>query len=321
MQDTSYGQANAPGSRKNGRRGGGRLAVGLALIVILALGGAGTWLAAREGWLRLDLGPMASASGDVPASVASEAVVAAASSAASDAVLASTSAKVSALEQRLAELNQQANTAAGQATRAEALLVAFAARRAIERGQPLGILENQLRVRFGASQPGAVDRVIAAAAHPITLGSLAEELATIQPQLMGKAPQGNTWDWLSGQIASLFVIRHDEGPNATPEARVDHARLALAGGRVDAAISDVERMPGKEAATEWLAHARDWVAAERALDQLETAAMVLPAPQPLPTPSLPAPPPHPGALPQGAPQADATAAVGPVTALASPDVR
>nr|WP_169474870.1 hypothetical protein [Novosphingobium sp. SG916] len=262
---------------------------------------------------------MASASGDVPAAVASEAVVAAASSAASDAVLASTSAKVSALEQRLAELNQQASAAAGQATRAEALLVAFATRRAIERGQPLGILENQLRVRFGDSQPGAVDRVIAASAHPITLGSLSEELAAIEPQLMGKAPQGNTWDWLSGQIAGLFVIRHDEGPNATPEARADHARLALAGGRVDAAISDVERMPGKDAATEWLAHARDWVAAQHALDQLETAAMVLPAPQPLSPQPAPQSAPQPQASPT--PQTDTAAAPGPVAALAPPAVR
>lgn len=319
MQDTPYGQAIPPGNRSGGRRGGGRLAVGLALIVILALAGGGAWLAARQGWLRLDLGPMASASGDVPAAVASEAVVAAASSAASDAVLASTSAKVSALEQRLAELNQQASAAAGQATRAEALLVAFATRRAIERGQPLGILENQLRVRFGDSQPGAVDRVIAASAHPITLGSLSEELAAIEPQLMGKAPQGNTWDWLSGQIAGLFVIRHDEGPNATPEARADHARLALAGGRVDAAISDVERMPGKDAATEWLAHARDWVAAQHALDQLETAAMVLPAPQPL----APQPAPQSGPQPQASPtpQTDTAAAPGPVAALAPPAVR
>ncbi|GHC98973.1 hypothetical protein [Novosphingobium pokkalii] len=304
MQDTPYGQAIPPR-----RRGGGRLVVGLALIVVLALGGGATWFAAREGWLRLDVGPLASASGDVPAAVASEAVVAAASSAASDALLASTSAKVSALEQRLAEINQQANAAAGQATRAEALLVAFAARRAIERGQPLGILENQLRVRFGATQPGAVDRVIAAAAHPNTLGSLSEELAGIAPQLIGKAPRGNTWDWLSAQISGLFVIRHDEGPNATPEARADHARLAVAGGRVDAAISDVERMPGKDAATEWLAHARDWVAAQRALDQLETAAMVLPAPQPV------APMPQSQATPAPAPSGTAP------TAPASPDVQ
>ena len=94
------------------------------------------------------------------------------------------------------------------------------------------------------------------------------------------------------------MIRHDEGPNATPEARADHARLALAGGRVDAAISDVERMPGKDAATEWLAHARDWVAAQHALDQLETAAMVLPAPQALPPVPQAAPTPQPSPTPQ-----------------------
>jgi hypothetical protein len=91
------------------------------------------------------------------------------------------------------------------------------------------------------------------------------------------------------------VIRHDEGPNATPEARADHARLAVAGGRVDAAISDVEHMPGKDAATEWLAHARDWVSAQHALDQLETAAMVLPAPQPVAPMPKARPHPRPGA--------------------------
>jgi len=310
MHETPFQQGTLPR-----RRSRGRLGWGLGLVLVLAAGVGGAWYAAEQGWLRLELHPSASASGDLPASVASEAVVAAASNAANDALLAATTAKVSALEQRLAELNQQATAASGQATRAEALLVAFAARRAIERGQPLGVIENQLRVRFGASQPGAVDRVIAAAARPVTLGSLAEEFAAIEPKLIGKAPEGNTWDWLSGQVASLFVIRRDDGSNATPETRRDHARLAIAGGRLESAISDVERMPGKDAATEWLARARDWVAAQRALDQLETAAMVLPSPQPvapLPAPqasspqapapgdqasALPVPPPAPASSP------------------------
>lgn len=305
MQDMPIGQEN---SRRQ-RRGGGRLAWGLGLVLILAAGAGGTWYAAQQGWLKLDLHPSASASGDVPASVASEAVVAAASNAAADAVLTATTAKVSALEQRLAELNQQAMAASGQATRAEALLVAFAARRAIERGQPLGILENQLRVRFGASQPGAVDRVIAAAAHPVTLGTLSEEFVQVEPRLLGKPAQGNTWDWMAGAIGSLFVIRHDAADGATPESRRDHARLAIAGGRVDAAISDVERMPGKDAATEWLAHARDWVAAQRALDQLETAAMVLPAPQPVMPAPLPSAQPQPAS--PATPLADDTVAPAP----------
>ena len=46
-------------------------------------------------------------------------------------------------------------------------LVAFAARRTIERGQSLGYLETQLRVRFGSTQQAAVDRVIAAAQKPV----------------------------------------------------------------------------------------------------------------------------------------------------------
>lgn len=257
-------------------------------MVILGGGAGGAWYAVQQGWLRL--GPGLSAISDAPSAMASDAVAAAASSAASDAVLASTSAKVTALEQRLAELNQQANLAAGQAGRAEAVLVAFAARRAIERGQPLGILENQLRVRFGASQPGAVDRVIAAAAHPVTLGTLSEEFAALEPTLVGNRPNASTWDWLSSRFTALFVIRHDEGPSSDPEVRRDHARLALAGGRVESAISDVEHMPGKDAATEWLAHARDWVSAQHALDQLETSALVLPVPEPSPPPPAAAAP-------------------------------
>ena len=61
--------------------------------------------------------------------------------------------------------------------------------------------------------------------------------------------------------------------------------------------------------TEWLAHARDWVAAQRALDQLETAAMVLPAPQPV------APAPQSQAAPAPAPSGTAP------SAPASPDVQ
>lgn len=288
MQDRSSGQETPRGSR------GRRLTAGLALLLVLGGGTSAAWWASHHGWLTMPV-MIGSGSGtpadDTASQAAAAAVAVAANSAASDAALAATSAKVSALEQRLAELNQQANAASGQATRAEALLLAFAARRAIERGQPLGILENQLRVRFGADQPGAVDRVIAAAAHPVTLGSLAEEFAALEPRLTGASREGGTWTWISAQVSSLFVIRHDEGPDATPASRRDHARLALAGGRVDAAISDVEHMPGKDAATEWLAHARDWVSAQHALDQLETAALLLPGPeqrqaqQPQPAPS------------------------------------
>ncbi|MEQ1496211.1 MAG: hypothetical protein ABL912_10705, partial [Novosphingobium sp.] len=68
--------------------------------------------------------------------------------------------QVTALEQRLARIDLQAAAAEGNTARAEAMLVALAARRAIERGTPLGYLEVQLQLRFGAARPAAVSSVI-----------------------------------------------------------------------------------------------------------------------------------------------------------------
>src|SRR5690606_13790969 len=46
--------------------------------------------------------------------------------------------RVAAMEQRLTRLDLQSQAAAGNAARAEGMLIAFAARRSLERGQPLG---------------------------------------------------------------------------------------------------------------------------------------------------------------------------------------
>ena len=64
--------------------------------------------------------------------------------------------RLAAAEQRLARLDLQAQAAAGNAARAEGLLIAFAARRALERGEELGFLADQLRLRFGDNWPNAV---------------------------------------------------------------------------------------------------------------------------------------------------------------------
>ena len=261
----------------------GRVIIAIVLLLLIAAMIGGGWLAWRQGWLKLQLdmgrdgSPVQSASAP---QAGPQAVAALANAAATDAALASAAARVSALEQRLAELNQQALAASGQATHAEALLVAFAARRALDRGQPLGYLESELRVRFGDSQPGAVDRVIGAAAKPVTLASLSEEFARIEPQLEGAAPNEGGWDWLARQMGNLFVIRHDDQSATAGEDRLARTRAAIAGGRIDMAIADVEQMPGRAAATEWLAHARDWTMTQHALDQLETTALALPVATP-----------------------------------------
>src|SRR3546814_12596719 len=76
----------------------------------------------------------------------------------------------------------QAASASGNATRAEGLLIAFAARRALDRGLSLGYLEAQLRLRFGDDQPNAVKTIIDTARDPITLEQLRSKLDPMAPQ-------------------------------------------------------------------------------------------------------------------------------------------
>lgn len=294
MQDMTFG---SPLAMQRSRSGRGRAV--LAVLLVLASLAGGLWYGWKAGWLEVHLSGLPATPVPSPsASMSQAAALTTANLAATDAALTAAAAKVSALEQRLAELNQQAAAAAGQASQAEALLVAFAARRAIERGQPLGYLEAQLRVRFGATQQSAVDRVIAAAQKPVTLALLTETFEKLSPQLIGGAASEGTWEWMTRQMSELFVIRHADSPSPTAESRAARVREALAGGRVDVAIAEVEHMPGKDAATEWLAHAHDFLAAERALDQLETAALSFP-----PTP--PVAKPEPAAAPAAAASATA----------------
>ncbi|WP_156424794.1 hypothetical protein [Novosphingobium fuchskuhlense] len=279
----------------------------MVLLILAGLAG-GAWYGWKTGWLEVHVSGLPAVPVPSPsASMSQAAAQTTANLAATDAALTAAAAKVSALEQRLAELNQQAMAAAGQAGQAEALLVAFAARRAIERGQPLGYLEAQLRVRFGSTQQAAVDRVIAAAPKPVTLAMLSETFEKLSPQLIGGATSEGTWDWLTREMGELFVIRHADSPSPTAESRAARVREALAGNRIDIAIAEVERMPGKEVATEWLAHARDFLTVERALDQLETAALSFPPTPPVAKPAAPAAPaaaaPAPAASPAASPAA------------------
>ena len=70
-------------------------------------------------------------------------------------------AHIAELEARLANVDTSSRVASGFATRAEGLMVAFAARRALDRGLSLGYVEDQLRLRFAAAEPEAVATVSA----------------------------------------------------------------------------------------------------------------------------------------------------------------
>lgn len=189
-----------------------------------------------------------------------------------------TEARVALLEQRLSRIDNRADAAAGNAARAEALLIAMATRRMIERGQPLGYLEGQLKLRFGDAQPHAVQTLVLTSQRPVTLEQLYARLDAAAPALTTARKGGDAWTIIQREVFDLFVIRSqsDASPALAPESRLERARLLLGSGRVDDAIAEIERLPGAAAANDWMAEARRYDAAQRALDLIETTAMLEP---------------------------------------------
>lgn len=190
--------------------------------------------------------------------------------------LANTETRLALLEDRFSRIDLQATSAAGNAARAEALLIAFAARRRIEGGEPLGYVEEQLKLRFSAAQPGAVDTIIATSRKPVTLAELGGQLEVLAPQITDAPRAESGWARIRRELTSLFVVRRAAMPTATPQERVAHAKLLLASGKIEDAIAEVQRLPGAGDAQDWIADARRYDATRRALDLVETTAMLEP---------------------------------------------
>jgi hypothetical protein len=208
--------------------------------------------------------------------------------------------RLAALEQRFGQIDSSSRVAVGSADRTEALVAAFAARRAIDRGVALGFLERMLQVRF-ASQPRAVGAIIAAAREPVTLAQLQSELDTLGPQLMGAPPDQSWWGAFRDELGSLIVVRRAETPSAEPSQRLDRAKRWLQAGEVAAAAAEVQRMPGHDYASDWAARARRYALAHQALDLIENAALLEPhAPEAAPQ-AQPAAQPPPAARPAAQP--------------------
>jgi hypothetical protein len=192
-----------------------------------------------------------------------------------------TTRRVSALEQRLSQIDFQSRAAVGNADRAEALLVAFAARRALDRGIGLGYLEAMLRQRFAATQPQAVATVLTASRQPVTLQQLQAELQDLAPHLTGGGPDQSWWQAVRTELGGLITIRREGSPSTLPDERLRRAQQSLQAGQADVALVEVLRLPGRANASAWIEKARRYVAARQALDTIETAALMEP-PQPLP---------------------------------------
>lgn len=180
--------------------------------------------------------------------------------------------RIAAAEQRIAKLDLQAQAAAGNAARAEGLLIAFATRRALERGAPLGYLDEQLRLRFGDAKPNSVHTIIEFSKNPVTLDVLIAQLQGLAPQLKDDSSQPFLTR-MQRELSNLVVIRRETTPSPQPQKRLERARFFLESGRVDKAIREVEQLPGAAAAKDWIALAKRYERAQQALDLIETSAV------------------------------------------------
>lgn len=180
------------------------------------------------------------------------------------------------LEERLNRITVEAQAASGNAARAEGLLVAFAARRALDSGTPLGYIEGQLRLRFGQAQPRAVATIINAAREPVTLADLRAGLTAVADQVTVPPADASWWEALEHEARELITIHKASTPSPRPQAALDRAIRYLDGSRAGAALAEVEQMPGRAAADRWMQYARRYLEARRALDLIETAAILEP---------------------------------------------
>jgi hypothetical protein len=171
--------------------------------------------------------------------------------------------KIGDLEARSGTIDRDARRASGYATRSEGLMVAFAARRALDRGLNLGFLEDQLRERFGSVQPAAIATIVQAAREPVTLEDLRIGLDGVAPELMTGMASTGWWQSLKRELSNLVVVRK--------------ARRLLDAGQVEAALAEVSRTPGAPRAERWTSAARRYIAARRALDTIESAALFAPS--------------------------------------------
>ncbi|MEA3046849.1 MAG: hypothetical protein QOJ53_1181, partial [Sphingomonadales bacterium] len=177
------------------------------------------------------------------------------------------------------------------------LLVAFAARRALDRGVALGFLEALLRQRFGDSQPRAVGMIILAARNPVTLQELQLGLQEAGPRLIGTPPDAGWWDAVKAELGTLITVRREGTPSTEPSERLRRASQRLEAGQVEVALAEVLRIPARDNAADWIQRARLYVAARDALDTIETAALLDPRTPPRAAPARAAPAPVPAQQP------------------------
>jgi hypothetical protein len=138
----------------------------------------------------------------------------------------------------------------------------------------LGYLENLLVDRFGQQHRAAVATIITASHQPIRLQDLIDQYEALGPELKRGGPQDSWWTNFKRELGSLVEVHRATRPAINAEARYNRAMQRLSSGDVDQALAETMRLPGAARAGDWVAKARRYIAAHRALDEVESAALL-----------------------------------------------
>ena len=173
------------------------------------------------------------------------------------------------------------NMLSPEVARADGLLLIYAVRRTIDKGTPLGALAEQLRLRFGATQPQSVAAILSAGQAPVTIDALKTELRGLAPVLLTGNRDDSTWATVKRELSELFVLRKENGPSLAPNERLIRAEALVDAGKLDLAATEVAALPGASIAQSWMARAKRFSDARKALDRLEQVAILQPVAVPV----------------------------------------
>jgi predicted Zn-dependent protease len=108
----------------------------------------------------------------------------------------------------------------------------------------------------------------------VRLTDLIAQYQDLEPQLVGPPPNEGLWTGIKRGLSSLITVHRADRPSSQPAARYERALSHLMAGEVDAALAETMRLPGAPRAQDWINSARQYVAVHRALDEVESAALI-----------------------------------------------
>lgn len=174
------------------------------------------------------------------------------------------------------------NSIAGQ-NQIKELFLLSAARRFVEVGRPFGAYERVLTQSFSGRDPAATDALAAWSSAPHSRDSLLARLRepdAVEPAVSPPAETG-WWDRLVARLSGVVKVRSEDALASDPQTR-QKAESALASGDLGLAIATFDLLPPSRTRDLWLADARRLMAAEQALDSLETQLLAVPPADPVP---------------------------------------